>query len=299
MTLCAPNPSEASSVPTPLVPLQGSKSIWLKDESQQVSGAFKFRGAFAKLKSLDARQRIVTASTGNHGVAVANAAFLLKRTAHVFLPTFASEFKVLKILDLGAHVTLIGDQLDDCARAAQEWAKQQGAIWFSGFDDDVLIQGYRPLFTEIREAELATVRMFVPVGGGGLLAAALLEMEQDVDVIGVQSVASESMERSLAAGRPVRVQPGKTIATGLAVPMVGTIPYQICSRRKPRLVSVSDEEIRGAMRLLWQSNGIRVEPAGAATLGAALRLDEFNQEVTVCIVSGGNIAEEEHEASMI
>jgi threonine dehydratase len=277
---------------TSMFPLRGFANVLLKDETSQISRAFKYRGAFAKLEKIDTALQIVTASTGNHGIAVAQAAAQLGHSVHVFLPTQASQYKARLIESLGARVSVVGDQLDGCTIAAKQWAETIGALWISGFDDRAVVEGYREVFREIKLADPSVKRLFVPVGGGGLLAAAILEGEQSWEIVGVQSDAAKSMQESLALGAPVRIEPCKSVAGGLLVPQVGQIAYELCAVSRPRLVSVSDAELVDSMRTLWIAHGIRSEAAGAATLAAALREDRDVR--CVCIISGGNIDPLEH-----
>jgi threonine dehydratase len=282
-------------VVTPLTLLDGNRHIYLKDETQQISGAFKYRGAFAKLSNIPTFRKVVTASTGNHGIAVAEIAARLGHSIHVFVPVGTPSFKLSLLRRTEVQVTVAGNHLDDCAENAKAWAQAEGAQWISGFDDSEVVDGYRPLFEEIRKSRNASQRVFVPVGGGGLLAAALLECGSS-EVIAVQCEAAISLERSLASGRPERVNPSATIASGLSVPQVGQLAYDLCSVIRPRLIQVSDEEMLFAMRLLWLKSGIRAEAAGAAALAGALRFKDDGPIPSVCVIFGGNIDGEEHAA---
>jgi threonine dehydratase len=290
------NPANVPLV-TPLTMLDGSRNIYLKDETRQTSGAFKYRGAFAKLSTIPTSQKVVTASTGNHGIAAAEVASRLGHSIHVFVPVGTPAFKLSLLRKSEVQVTVAGNHLDDCTEIAKAWAQAEGAQWISGFDDSVVVSGYRPMFEEIGKPLNARQRIFVPVGGGGLLAAALLECNSS-EVIAVQCEAATSLEQSLSAGRPQRISPSATIASGLSVPQVGQLAYDLCSAARPRLLQVSDEEMLVAMRLLWLKNGIRAEAAGAAALAGALRLDDEEPIRSVCVISGGNIKPEEH-ASLI
>jgi threonine dehydratase len=275
-------------VVTPLTLLDGSRHIYLKDETRQTSGAFKYRGAFAKLSTIPTSRKVVTASTGNHGIAVAEVAARLGHSAHVFVPVGTPSFKLALLKNSGAAVTVAEKHLDESAAVAKEWAHSAEAQWISGFDDLEVVDGYRPMFREIGNVANAHQRIFVPVGGGGLLAAALLECEFS-EVIAVQSEGATSLEESMNSQYPKRVNPVSTLATGLAVPLIGRLAYDLCARVRPRLLRVSDADMISAMRLLWNSNGIRAEAAGAAALAGALLFGNEDQVRNVCIVSGGNV----------
>jgi threonine dehydratase len=287
--------NEHSPIETPIVQLRDFERIFIKDETVQISGAFKYRGVFAKLKNIPQGTHIVAASTGNHGIAVAEAAFRMGFRAHIFLPMVVPACKLKMLQNLKAEVTIHGEHLDDCSAFAQGWANANGALWVSGFDDANVVQGYLHMFTEITQEIEHIQRVFVPIGGGGLLAAALTYFPNSVEVIGVGSSAVNSLTQSLEVGMPVRVIPSLTIATGLAVPKVGRIAYDLCVTLRPKILLVSDAEIKSAMRILWLLHGVRAEPAGAAALAGALSLNNMSGR-SVCIVSGGNVDTAEHDS---
>jgi threonine dehydratase len=281
-------------IETPIIRMWHGGDVFLKDETKQISGAFKYRGVFHKLMSSPPGTNIVTASTGNHGIAVAEIAARLGFRAHIFLPISAPAYKLQVIQKLNAGITVTGSHLDDCSDSAKLWARFNEALWISGFDDPTVIQGYSSMFSEISKQLDQFECIFVPIGGGGLLAAALSYFPHSTQVVAVASSAVNSMMRSLESGRPIRVNPSPTIATGLAVPQVGQIAYDICATVRPEIVGVDDFEIRSAMRLLWEIHGIRAEAAGAAALAGALKAKNRLSARSVCIVSGGNIDPNEH-----
>jgi threonine dehydratase len=266
-------------------------SIFLKDETQQTAGSFKFRSAFHRLINLPSQTHVVTASTGNHGLAIATAAKLLGHTAGVFVPANTPAVKLEKLRSLGAEVTVLEGDYTACRTEAKRWAASHGALYDASFDDPEIIEGHRHLLKEIdnqaRGFGLRFHRYFVPVGGGGLLAACCRQWStRRTPVIGVEVAGMDSMKKSLAAGRPVRVPPRPTVAEGLAVPQVGEVPFAVCNTSRPRIVTVTENEILAAIHLL-RDNGIRAEGAGAASLAAALKWPA-NGGSCLCLISGGN-----------
>ena len=280
---------------TPLISFLGRKEIYLKDESRQLSGAFKYRGAFARLSGLKESREVVAASTGNHGIAVGLAASRLGHCAHIFLPRSADPYKLRLIRETNADVVIAGEHLDECAALARDWAETKGALWISGYDDPSVIEGNREMFREIMCARDQINCMVLPVGGGGLLAAALLECAPSVEIVAVQNGTADSLTRSLQQGRPVRVTPESTVAGGLAVPQIGRIAFEMCSRRRPQIVSVNNADIVKAMKCLWDLHQIRAEAAGAAALAGTLLLNgNKSRRGIACVISGGNIDHMHH-----
>lgn len=280
--------SRPHCVRTPSVVLAAcNRRILIKDETKQTSGAFKFRGVVHRLKSLAPGVELYAASTGNHGLAVALASSTMNMKASVFLPEDTELHKVQLIEAAGAKVTLTGHTLMEAVRAARYAATRQGAFWLSGSDDKQVVEGYRSIFSELFEDAPDLKAVAVPVGGGGLLAAALLEVPTSVQVVAVQAENSQSLTVSLAEGRQVAYPVGITIAGGLRVPEIGGLALFAALSRTPTLVTVTDVQIRQAMSLLWNDLGIRAEPSGAAALAGLLTIEKSCN--TACIVSGGNI----------
>jgi threonine dehydratase len=268
--------------------------IVAKDETQQSSGAFKYRGAIARLKSAPAGATIYAASTGNHGLAVGLATKAVGTQAVVYVPLGTDSHKLDLIEDSGARIVLSGDTLAESVEAARRDAYKKNGLWLSGFDDSDCVKGYESLFTELFEDAPELDVIFVPVGGGGLLASALQSVPLDVEVWAVQTEASRSLEVSIAARRRIIYQLKQTIAGGLRVPEIGNLAFQAAMLRPPKIVTVSDLEIRKAMRLLWEEQGIKAEPSGAASLAGALR---FSEKCRIgCVISGGNITTEQHKS---
>jgi threonine dehydratase len=255
------------------------RTVWLKAENLQRTGAFKVRGAVNKLATLDAEQRaagVIAASAGNHGQAVAWAARQFGARATVFMPQDAPMAKVDATRNYGAETVLAGAGFDEALVEAQARAAETGATFVHAFEDDVVIAGQGTVGLELAE-QLPEVETFVlPVGGGGLAAGtaiALRELRPGIRIVGVQ------------AGKT-----GKgTIADGIAVKHPGTLTMSILDRLLDDLVHVEDEEISEAIVLLLERAKLVVEGAGAASVAALLSGKAGGSGDSCVLLSGGNI----------
>jgi threonine dehydratase len=286
----------APMVVTPLLTYRGPSlrqtPLLLKDETQQISGSFKYRSAYARLRKARSNSSFVAASTGNHGLALATAARVFGHNARIFISynTPAEKLRLIRAQD--ALCILIAGDLKDCSKAAIDDASSTGSTYISSFDDPESIDGHRSMMEEIETEAGDFDNVFVPVAGGGMLAAALLHWpDRTRCVFGVEQVSVLAMYKSLQSARRVVVATDDSIAEGINVPQVGKIAFALCSKYRPCLLAVSEQEIREAMRLLWRWNGIRAEGAGAAAFAGALKhTGTFKNDV--CVVSGGNISDE-------
>ena len=258
--------------------------VYLKCENLQKTGAFKVRGALNRLLTLSDEERaagVVTISAGNHAQAVAWAASAAGVRAVVVMPEHASPAKVEASRGYGAEVVLHGD------------AKAAFAKAFSLADEEV-VAGHGSCALEIMEDLPDVGTVVVPVGGGGLIsgiAAAVAAVRPRVDVWGVEPEGADAMRRSLASGKAETLDRVDTVADGLAAPMAGVLNHALVAAFARGVVTVSDEEIVGAMRTLLERTKLLVEPAGAAGLAALLQgRIPLNPEAPVAVVlSGGNV----------
>lgn len=285
---------------TPLIPYKGTnepwREIWLKDETQQTTRAFKFRGNFFRLLDMAPGSSVSTASTGNHGLGLSTSAKILDLQAHVFVPVTTPRVKLQSILQTGAHIYQIDGDYDQCKCCAESFARATGATYIPSFDDLSIIKGHSSLFCELDQQHPQGFDVvFVPVGGGGLLAACIQHYyRKGTRIVGVELDSAPAMKLSLAAGDRILLPQVIGRAEGLLVRLVGTIPFKIArDAENLEIALVRDAAIRRAIQLLWRNNGIRAEGAGAAGLAAALEypLSSLSQRV-LCIVSGGNIDED-------
>ncbi|SDY10884.1 threonine/serine dehydratase [Thermoactinomyces sp. DSM 45892] len=277
---------------TPLILFKGLccpwKEIWIKDETQQVTGAFKFRGNMAKLSKLPSCSLVVTASTGNHANGLATAAKIFGHTAKIFVPKNIPRKKLDGIKKAGATPILVNGDYFVCEEKARQFAMDQEAIYIPSFDDLEIIEGHRTLCQEIDQQGVKFDTAFVPVGGGGLLSACLTHWGSKKRIVAVESVHAPALKLSLEHRQPVYLESASGFAEGLMVRRIGDIPFSLCNKYQPEVSLLPDEVIKSSISSLWRYNQIRAEGAGAASLAAAL-YDSHGGEACLCIVSGGNI----------
>lgn len=270
--------ADLTVVPTPLVEYRGERFGWsriyLKDETKQTTGSFKFRSVFHKLRCLQPNDSpFVAASTGNHGLAVAASARSKGAACRIYVPEGTPETKISALSSCNTAVVVVNGDYLDCVKTARSWAEANSAHYVESFEDPDIIDGHRSVFHEIDEALPEFDACFVPVGGGGLLASALKHwVEPPRTIIGVEAACAPAMTQSLAAGTLVRVPAARSIAEGISLPSVGGLPFSICKGAAPQMTQGNEEEIRRAMKLLWDHHSIRAEGSGAASLAGALQL---------------------------
>jgi threonine dehydratase len=268
--------------------------VILKLESLQHAGSFKARGAFASLltRSVPA-VGVVAASGGNHGAAVAFAAMKLKVPAKIFVPSVASPAKIRQITDYGAELVIAGERYADALSASETWVTQSGAMPIHAFDqlETLLGQGTVGLELEAQTSEIDT--LLVSVGGGGLIAGIAAWYQGRVKIIGVEPQRAPTLTRALEAGRPVDAEAGGIAADSLAPRRVGELVFPIAQRYVSRTVLISDDAIREAQKLLWQTIRFVAEPGGVAAL-AALSSRQYvpgpDERVAVLICGGNTVA---------
>jgi threonine dehydratase len=271
--------------------------LFLKCENLQKTGSFKPRGALHKVLSLDASQRqagAITVSAGNHAQAVAWAAGVVGVPACVVMPTDAPRSKLDAVRGYGASIVLHDDRATLFDRLHEEQEKQ-GSTFVHPFDDPVLLAGTASVGLEI-VADLPDVDVvYVPVGGGGLMAgvtSAIKQKRPQVRIVAVELAEGPGLQPALDAGRPLPVpRPARTLADGMTPPFVGEIPLRIAEEAVDEVVAVTEEQIHDAMRWLLTRAKLMVEASGAAATAGLLyhgtTLSPGARVVTV--VSGGNI----------
>jgi len=270
--------------------------VFLKLENLQTTGSFKLRGALNRLALLKERgegRRVVAASAGNHGQAVAFAAALLGLEAVIVMPEGASLSKQLAAQGYGATVLLHGRDLAQALQRAQELVRE-GYVFIHPFDDPEVMAGQGTLGLEIREDLPGVEAVLLPVGGGGLaagVAVALKEESPGVRLVGVQTAQVPSLPAALAHGAPTPVTARETLADGIRVPLTGGHPFAILKRLLDEVVLVEEGEIAQAVLLLLESKKVLAEGAGAVTTAALLGpLAGRNLgNRLVVVVSGGNM----------
>lgn len=270
--------------------------VYLKPEMLQRAGSFKLRGALTKIASLSASERargVIAASAGNHAQGVAMAAARMGIPAVVVMPTTAPHTKVAASRAYGAEVICHGASYHEAHDLALQLARERGLTLIPAFDDPHVIAGQGTVGLEIMDDLPSFDTVIVPVGGGGLIAGiavAVRARRPNVRIVGVQSERAPAVARSLAAGAPVSVEPGPTIADGIAVERPGDLPFDIIKQFVDAMVTVGEAHLASAIALLAQRAKLVAEGAGAAPLAAVLAGAERVVERTVVLVlSGGNI----------
>ncbi|HEY1340796.1 MAG TPA: threonine/serine dehydratase [Bryobacteraceae bacterium] len=264
----------------------------LKLELFQHTGSFKPRGAFANLLSSEIPAAgVVAASGGNHGVAVAFAARKLGKPARIFVPEVCSPAKIDRIRSYGADLVITGERYNDALLASQRWATESGALAIHAYDHPQTLRGQGSVGLEFEEQDPGIESLLVAVGGGGLIGGVAAWYAGRIPVIGVEPEAAPTLERALAAGRPVDAPAGGIAADSLAPKRVGELMFPIAQRYVERVVLVSDDEIRAAQEALWRVLRIATEPGGAAAFAAVFsgRYRPRPGERVGIVVCGGNL----------
>ena len=275
-------------------------SVFLKLESEQITGSFKVRGALNRLMTLtkgEAKKGVITASTGNHGLGTAIAAKRLGISAKVVFPTDASAVKMKKMQDAGVEV-IQSVGYAEIEAYARELADKRGLTYVSPYNDPMIIAGAGTSGLELIEQLGNIDAVIVPIGGGGLIsgiATVMKAMSPHTEMIGIQSEASPEVYESWKAGHWVDAEESDSLAQGL---MGGVEPdsitLDIINEQVDRIILVSEESILEAIRILYEKEKLVIEGAGAASIAVLLeRKSELKGKRVIAIISGGNISEDE------
>lgn len=277
--------------------------IYLKPEGLQPIGSFKLRGAYNKIATFSSGQRdrgVIAYSSGNHAQGVAYAARAMGCHATIVMPDNSPQLKLEKTRALGAEIVIVGPSSDERRARAEELAQQKGYALVPPYDDEAIIAGQGTMGLEILADLSDATTVLVCVGGGGMIsgiAAAVKNMRPSPKVYGVESELGAKAKASFEAGKRLTFraeETTRTIADGLRTQSVGECNFEHIQRYVDGFVSVSEDEIREAVRRLAFDAHLIAEPSGAVPLAAALfhRNDFPSAGKTVAIVSGGNIAPE-------
>jgi threonine dehydratase len=270
-------------------------SVFFKCENLQRGGAFKFRGAYNRLVCLSPTERargIVAFSSGNHAQGVALAARELGIHATVVMPNDAPALKLAGTRGYGAEVVIYDRLTEDREAIAQRLAEERGLTLVPPYNHELIMAGQGTAALELVEDVGSLDWLLAPVGGGGLLSGcvtAATGLLPEIKVVGVETVTSDDWVQSLAAGHPVHIPPPETIADGIRTQQPGSLTFPIVQALGHGVLTVSDEEVKQAMRFMLLRLKLLVEPTGAVPVALLLsgRLDLRGQRVGV-ILSGGN-----------
>ena len=283
---------------------QSGVPVFLKLENRQPTGSFKLRGATNAVLSLSENERkqgLVTASTGNHGRALAHAASMQGLTATICLSSLVPRNKVEAIRELGADVRIVGNSQDDAMEEVMRLVRDESMNAIPPFDDPRIIAGQGTVGLEIVEdlPELDTV--LVPLSGGGLaagVAAAVKAKLPQARVIGISMQRGAAMQASLEAGKPVNVEELDTLADSLGggIGLDNRWTFEMCRSLLDDVILLDEEEIAAGIRHAATREGEVIEGAAAVGIAALLSGKIRPTGPTAIIVSGGNIDPEQHRA---
>ncbi|HEX9153194.1 MAG TPA: threonine ammonia-lyase, biosynthetic [Candidatus Saccharimonadales bacterium] len=272
--------------------------VFLKREDLQPVHSFKLRGAYNKISQLTEAERkcgVIAASAGNHAQGVALAAQKKGISALIVMPRTTPSIKIDAVKSYGAEVELAGDSYSDAADYCKKRVKETGRTYIHPFDDPLVIAGQGTVGREIVEQLPDVTHIFVPVGGGGLIAGIaqyVKELRPDIKVIGVEPEDSNVMQASLKAGKRVTLPHVGIFADGVAVKQLGEHTFKIAQKMVDECVTVNTDQICAAIKAVFEETRGIVEPAGAlAAAGIATYAAQHNMDnaKAVAICSGANM----------
>ena len=272
-------------------------NVFLKLENLQMTGSFKERGALNKIATLTPEQGargVVAASAGNHAKGVAYHATQRGIRSVIVMPLTTPLVKVTATRGFGAEVVLHGGNYDEACTEATRLCEAEGMTFIHPFDDPLVMAGQGTIGLELLEQIEDLEAVVVPIGGGGLIggiACAVKESNPNVRVIGVQTSRLPSMVEAVKAHHPVTLEPGTTIADGIAVRRAGDVTFPVVDRYVDEIVTVDEDEIASAILTLLEREKTLAEGAGATALAAVLqqRTSLAPGTRTGVLVCGGNI----------
>mgnify|MGYP001312791545 FL=1 len=272
--------------------------VYLKREDLQPVYSFKLRGAYNKisrLKEKEISKGVIAASAGNHAQGVAYAAKKLRIKSIIVMPTTTPQIKINSVRRLGAKIALRGDSFDEAYSYAQKLARKEKLTFIHPYDDSLVIAGQGTIGKEILESADNIDSVFVPVGGGGLLAgigAYIKESNPNIKVIGVEPEDAACLKAALEANRRVVLDEVGLFVDGVAVKQVGKIPFSIIREWVDDVVTVSVDEICASVKDIFEETRSLVEPAGALSLAGLKKYVHsrgLKNKDLIAINSGANI----------
>jgi threonine dehydratase len=274
-------------------------NLYLKTENFQKTGSFKIRGAVNRIFSLprgEGARGIITASSGNHGQAVAFASGLRGYAATVVMPEGGSPAKAASIKAYGAELIYCGTASEERISLAKKMCEEHGAVYVPPYDDPLVMAGQGTLGLEIAEDLEDIAAVLVPTGGCGLIsgvATALKENNADVAVFGVEPEGSNSTGLSFRAGRRTALDKIDTVADGIRTTIPGELTFPVVQRYVDDMLTVTDDDVLHAQYMILERCKILAEPTGAVSAAAVLcgvLPEKFRGRNVVALISGGNVA---------
>lgn len=303
--LSAPVYDVAIDSPVDPMPLLGKRlgcSVRVKREDLQPVFSFKLRGAYTKMSRLAAKGKthgVVAASAGNHAQGVALAARKLRLTATIFMPVTTPEIKVRAVRRIGGRyvqLVLEGDRFDHACKSALAMAEKEHLDFIHPYDDADIIAGQGTVGMEIIQHEGRNLdAVFVPVGGGGLIAGVatyIKYVNPDIRIIGVEADDSACLQAALQAGRRVTLPKTGIFADGVSVAQVGKVPFGLCRQFVDEVVTVTTDEICAAIKTLFDDTRSVSEPAGALALAGLVKhahAKRWKGKNLLTIATGANV----------
>ncbi|MCS6967890.1 MAG: threonine ammonia-lyase [Cytophagales bacterium] len=274
-------------------------NIWLKREDLQVVRSYKLRGAYHKMCTLTREELncgVVCASAGNHAQGVAFSCRLLKIKGTIFMPTPTPLQKIKQVKFFGreyVEIILVGDTFDDAYKESVKFCQQHNRVFIHPFDDEAVIAGQGTVGVEILEDSAENIDMlFVPIGGGGLVAGVgsyFKQLSPNTQIIGVEPQGAPAMKVALEQGKVISLDKIDKFVDGAAVQRVGDLTFEICKEVVSEITLVPEGKVCSTILQLYNEDAIVVEPAGALSIAA---LDYHKETIkgknVVCIVSGSN-----------
>ena len=283
----------------PILSRRTHNHVWLKREDEQPVFSFKIRGAYNKIAALapaELKRGVIAASAGNHAQGVALAAKKFGVKAVIVMPRTTPQIKVSAVKTLGGEVLLHGDNYDAACEYAVELARSRKLSFIHPYDDPDVIAGQGTIALEILKQHTTDLHaVFVPVGGGGLIAGIAVYIKQirpDVKIIGVEPEDADAMYRSLKAGKRVLLDHVGIFADGVAVRKVGEQTFKLCKKFVDEIVVVSNDEICAAIKDIFEDRRSVLEPAGALSYAGLKRYAEREKlkgKHLIAIASGANV----------
>lgn len=274
-------------------------TVLLKREDLQPVFSFKLRGAYNKMSLLDDAAKakgVIAASAGNHAQGVALASKRLGISALIVMPTTTPDIKINSVRALGADIVLFGNSYSDAYQHAHELANQNGRVFIHPYDDPDVIAGQGTVAMEIlRQQTDGLDAIFVPVGGGGLIAGVAVYskfVRPDIKIIGVEPDDADCLNRALQAGERVVMDQVGLFADGVAVKQVGEEPFRLAQKYVDEVITVNTDEICAAIKDIFDDTRSVAEPAGALSVAGLKKYVEREQatgQTLVAIDSGANI----------
>ena len=287
---------------TELTPLHKMSSrlnnqIFLKREDQQPVHSFKLRGAYNKLSQLTEQQclhGVVAASAGNHAQGLALSASKLGIKATIVMPITTPDIKVDNVRRLGGEVRLIGKSYNEAQAASLEIAEQEQKTLIHPFDDQDVIAGQGTVAKELLQQLPHIDVVFVPVGGGGLLAGMAVYLKQlkpEIKIVGVEAEDSACLQAAMDAGEPIDIHQVGLFADGVAVKRIGEHSFELIKDYCDQVITVTSDEICAAIKDIFEHTRVIAEPAGALSLAGISKYCQtsIGNESLVAVLSGANM----------